>query len=107
MVEGPRASDLVIYAFRDGHHAAPTDESPLLLSYIDVVVQGYLREFGPEGVRHFFETTEGWHAPIINDRAAPIYPRHQILNDEERAFVDAGIAAVGGRLLPKTDAFSP
>lgn len=46
----------------------------VLLSYLDVVVQGYFREFGRKGVVHFFEMTEGWHAPVLNDRANPIYP---------------------------------
>ena len=63
-----------------------------MLSYIDVVVQGYLAEFGMTGVRHFFETTEGWHAPILNDRAAPIYLRAQALTEEERQIVDEGLS---------------
>lgn len=84
--------DAAIYAIEHGKHHAPTDENPVLLSYIDVVVQGYLAEFGMTGVRHFFETTEGWHAPILNDRAAPIYLRAQALTEEERQIVDEGLS---------------
>ena len=57
--------------------AVPLDNHFILLSYLDVVVQGFLHEFGPEGVTRFFETTVGWQTPIFNDRATPEYPRHQ------------------------------
>jgi len=49
----------------------------ILLSYVDVVVQGYHREYGAAGVADFFETTDGWQAPVIDDRAAPRYRRSQ------------------------------
>jgi len=83
-----RDLDVAIYAIPDGHHHPPGDDNPVLLSYLDVVVQGFLAEFGPQGAHHFFETTEGWHAPVLDDRHAPIYPRHQRLSAEETALVD-------------------
>jgi hypothetical protein len=64
----------------------------ILLSYLDVVVQGYLREYGAGGVADFFATTEGWDTPILNDRAAPRYPRAQILTMQETALVDQHLA---------------
>lgn len=67
---------------------------PILLSYIDVVSQGYFTEFGEEGVARFFETTDGWEAPIKNDRADPVYPRHQLLSDAEKELVDFHLAAL-------------
>jgi len=94
-----RPLDVAIYAIPEGAHHDPGDDNPVLLSYIDVVVQGFLTEFGPEGVRHFFETTQGWHVPVLNDRAAPIYARSQSLDAEERAAVDEGIARVGARIV--------
>jgi hypothetical protein len=75
-------------------HVAPQDAHPILLSYIDVVVQGYLNMFGEEGVAHFFQTTDGWDAPLLDDRADPIYPRHQKLTMDERLLVDDHLAAV-------------
>ena len=36
----------------------------------------------------FFATTDGWDAPILNDRAEPRYPRHQQLKPTETEFVD-------------------
>ncbi len=75
-------------------HLAPHGRHPILLSYLDVVAQGYLRVFGEAGVGHFFETTTGWGRPIQNDRDNPTYPRHQRLTSEERALVDDHLAAV-------------
>ena len=70
---------------------------PILLSYLDAVVQGFLREYGPAGAEAFFATTAGWDAPMLNDRAAPRYPRAQALTRAERATVDAALAALGVR----------
>ncbi len=91
--------EVAIYAIPDHHRTAPTDDNPVLLSYIDVVVQGYLTEFGPDGAHHFFETTDGWHAPILDDRAAPIYSRHQTLRGDEQDFVDRELAKLGVNIV--------
>ena len=72
---------------RDGQHF-------MLLSYLDVVVQGFLREFGPAGVEAFFATTDGWDTPVQDDRGAPRYSRAQILDPQERALVDRLLAQV-------------
>lgn len=94
------ADPVHIYTIPDGKHAPATTEHPVLLSYIDVVVQGYLREFGEAGVARFFQTTSGWSAPIADDRAAPRYMRHQRLSADETALVDAHLAALSVRLIP-------
>ncbi|RSK32262.1 gamma-glutamylcyclotransferase [Rhodovulum iodosum] len=99
--EAPHSPHVQIYAVPDSHAAAPTVRHPILLSYIDVVVQGYLREFGPEGARRFFATTAGWDAPILNDRAAPRYSRHQSLSSEERGFVDRELALRDTNLIER------
>jgi hypothetical protein len=65
-----------------------------------VVVQGYLREFGEAGVKRFFDTTDGWEAPVLNDRADPVYPRHRVLTADERTLVDDLLAERKVRLLP-------
>lgn len=95
----PGAPRIALYTIPEGKHGAPTRAHPVLLSYLDVVVQGYLREFGAEGARAFFDTTDGWDAPLLNDRSAPVYPRHCILTAEERAFVDAQIARLGADVI--------
>ncbi|WP_368186551.1 gamma-glutamylcyclotransferase family protein [Aestuariibius sp. HNIBRBA575] len=60
----------------------------ILLSYPDVVIQGYLRLMGPDGAQHFADTTAGWDVPVLNDRACPIYPRAQTLTAQETKTVD-------------------
>ena len=69
--------------------------SPILLSYLDVVVQGFLTEFGEAGVARFFETTDNWHLPVADDRTAPLYPRAQELHASEHALVDRWLDDLG------------
>lgn len=89
--DGPKAPTAV-YQVKTAHVAdAP---HPILLSYLDVVVQGYLQTYGMEGVAHFFATTDGWDAPILNDRQDPIYARHRKLSADEQAVVDQYLAAM-------------
>ncbi|MDP2087388.1 MAG: gamma-glutamylcyclotransferase family protein [Gemmobacter sp.] len=77
----------------------PSDRHPILLSYLDAVVQGFLREYGPAGAADFFATTAGWNAPVLDDRAAPRYPRAQTLSPADRAAVDTALAGLGVRLV--------
>ncbi len=88
-----RPMDVQIYQTNTDKDAPPSVKHPILLSYLDVVVQGYLQVFGEDGAKRFFDTTSGWTAPILDDRAAPQYPRHQTLSTAERRFVDAQLAA--------------
>ncbi len=82
----------VVYSVPEHAHAPVT--TPILRSYLDVVLQGYLHEFGPKGPAHFIETTAGWNRPILDDRAAPIYPRAQTLFPSETAMFDTLLAAM-------------
>ena len=84
----PHAPQVQIYTIPEGKHGTPDRAHPVLLSYIDTVVQGFLNEFGEEGVARFFATTDGWDAPIAHDRKAPRYARHQRLTRRETALVD-------------------
>ncbi|WP_089235205.1 gamma-glutamylcyclotransferase family protein [Tropicimonas sediminicola] len=89
-----------VYSVPEEHADAPDVRHPLRLSYIDVVVQGYLEVFGESGATGFFASTAGWDAPVLDDRAAPIYPRHQRLTARQRGFVDEQLDAVGARRIP-------
>ena len=91
----PAAPEVSLYAIAVGRHAAPTHAAPVLMSYLDTVVQGFLDEFGEAGVARFFATTDGWDAPILDDRAAPRYARAARLSRAERALVDGHLAALG------------
>ena len=72
---------------------------PVLLSYLDCVAQGFNTVYGPDGVRDFFRTTTGWDTPILNDRAAPIYPRAQTLSDAETKLTDDNIKMIGAHVI--------
>ena len=98
----PGRPEVAIYRIADPDHAAPCDAHPILLSYVDVVVQGFLAEFGRAGAERFAETTAGWDAPVLDDRAAPRYPRAQRLDARERAVVDGLLADLPVTLLPAT-----
>ena len=104
-VEEPGARNVHIYQTRTDQDMAVDIRHPVLLSYLDVVVQGYARVFGEDGVARFFATTSGWDAPILNDRAAPRYPRHQVLTAQEIALVDEHLKALSAHVqdLHETD----
>jgi cation transport protein ChaC len=87
-----------------GHaeHARPGDfDHPVLLSYLDTVLSGFLATFGDDGPRHFIETTADWHVPVLNDRSRPIYPRAIRLRPEETELVDDLLAAAGATIFER------
>ncbi|WP_245243210.1 gamma-glutamylcyclotransferase family protein [Pararhodobacter sp. SW119] len=96
-VEAITGIETQIYAVPAQAEVAP--EGAILLSYVDVVLQGYLLEFGLDGVRRFMDTTDGWDTPVRNDRAAPLYPRAQRLSAAETVMVDAEMARLGVTIL--------
>lgn len=63
--------------------------APILRSYLDVVMQGFLREFGEAGLRRFVAETEAFHTPIHEDRHAPVYTRSVELRSGEAELFDA------------------
>ncbi len=94
-----RTGATAIYAIPEGFHDEPGDENPILLSYLETVLQGYLTLFGEAGVARFVATTEGWHAPLLDDRAAPRYGRATQLTPAERALVDGWIEELGQKRI--------
>lgn len=79
----------------EAQHVAADGDHPILLSYLDTVVQGFLREYGEAGALRFFETTDGWAHAVVDDRAAPIYTRAQDLTPWERSLVDGALVDLG------------
>ncbi len=94
------ATDAQVYAVEPRFYGNGPDEHPILLSYLDVVLQGYRREFGEQGVADFIETTDGWDTPILDDRSDPRYTRAQVLSLAETRLVDDHLAALGCCILP-------
>ncbi|AEI95499.1 gamma-glutamylcyclotransferase family protein [Roseobacter litoralis] len=79
----------------------------ILLSYLDVVVQGFHEVYGASGVQHFFDTTDNWHTPILNDRDDPIYPRHQRLTRAQTALVDENLDRLSAQVQKRHEAALP
>ncbi|MCY0095451.1 gamma-glutamylcyclotransferase family protein [Hoeflea ulvae] len=73
---------LHVYEARPEHPRAE-GPSPILRSYLDAVMQGFLREFGAEGVHRFVAETDAFHTEIHEDRHAPLYPRAVTLSPAE------------------------
>ncbi len=97
--DGPPGA-VVVYEVAHGHLAPPDTGHPILLSYLDTVVQGYLDLFGPDGVARFAKSTDGWQAPILDDRDAAVYPRHTRPGPEVTTLVDAMLGGLGSRIEP-------
>ncbi len=98
----PSHGETAVYEVEASRLVAPDVAHPILLSYLDVVVQGFLRVHGADGAARFFATTSGWQAPILNDRHAPRYPRAQTLSAAETATVDQALAQLGARVISAT-----
>ncbi|MFC5585907.1 gamma-glutamylcyclotransferase family protein [Nitratireductor kimnyeongensis] len=61
----------------------------IIQSYLDAVLQGFLREHGRDGVERFVHETDGFDLAVIADRKAPTYPRAVTLRHEEEVYFDA------------------
>jgi hypothetical protein len=97
---GPdRGLDVQIYRTKPEHDTDGSQEHPILLSYLDTVIQGYLKEFGAAGAERFFETTRGWDAPVFDDRDDPVYSRVTQLTPDEQAFVDDALRLLDVRRI--------
>ena len=99
--DAERSLDVHIYRTKPEHDTDGSEEHPILLSYLDTVIQGYLTEFGEAGARRFFETTAGWEAPVFDDRADPVYSRVTRLTSDERTFVDDELRLRGVRRITR------
>lgn len=92
--------DVQIYV-ADPKHITPTGQNkPILLSYLDCVVQGFLEQFGEQGVAAFFDSTSGWERLIKDDRKTPIYPRAQTLSKRETRMVNQHLERLSVVIAP-------
>jgi len=93
----------VVYSVAPDEQQPVSAKNPILLSYLDVVVQGYFDVFGPAGVDHFFMTTFNWTGSYLDDRAAPIYPRAQLCDADLQAQTDACLKEMGQERIMQAD----
>ncbi len=95
-VEGASGQgDAFLYRAKESHYGWGDEEHPILQSYIDCVLAGYFSYWGIAGIDHFLQTTEGWHAPILADRANPRYPRAISLGLELSGIIDDALRGLG------------
>lgn len=98
IANAPGHAPLFVYeAERDAETAAAVD-APILQSYLDAVLQGFLLLYGEAGVRRFVAETEGFETQVIADRQAPLYPRSVLLDEAQAHLFDALVSARGAAI---------
>ncbi|WP_227271107.1 gamma-glutamylcyclotransferase family protein [Roseobacter weihaiensis] len=102
----PRTADIAVYAV-EPEHVRENDSHMILLSYLDVVVQGFDEVYGEDGVQHFFDTTDNWHTTILDDRADPVYPRHQKLTRRQTELVNENLDRLSAQVQQRHEATLP
>lgn len=83
LTEEVRTSTIHIYRSLEQNRQLADSERPVLQSYIDCVMAGYLERFGESGLQRFMNTTRGWGGPILSDRHRPVYPRSVSLDEDK------------------------
>lgn len=85
-----------IWVYMPKESLFPTDELPIIQSYVDVVLSGCL-EYGLDYAKEFTQSTKGWDYSWINDRQCPIYVRAMKFVPE-MATIDDILYKITGRL---------
>ena len=91
--EGLGTDVVHVYRSLPEHRLPATPSQPILQSYVDCVLAGFLRLYGEGGLDDFLHTTHGWEGTIEDDRAAPRYPRAVDVPGALRARFDRLVAA--------------
>lgn len=84
----PEMQSVSIYKSLAENNKPGNEAHPILQSYLDCVLQGFLQMHGDQAAADFIATTDGWDTPILQDRAEPIYPRAIELTIRETALID-------------------
>ncbi|WP_146006449.1 gamma-glutamylcyclotransferase family protein [Cohaesibacter celericrescens] len=96
----PLGVDCYIYVGQPAHSDTVDPHFPILQSYVDAVMQGFLHKFGEAGVERFIAETDGWQTPIVQDRHIPFYPRNVTLTQTEQILLDSYIKQSGAPVVP-------
>ena len=95
-VSGTVPEDCPVYIYESHTNGAVHDPgAPILQSYLDAVMQGFMHEFGEDGVLGFLHSTDGFDRPVRADRHAPVYSRAVELPDHHCSLFDAMLAEKG------------
>jgi hypothetical protein len=85
-------------------HRLGSRQFPIWRSYLECVLAGFLDLGGDAAARDFIVTTDGWRAPILDDRLAPKYMRAVRLSPHVQGKVDTLIHSHG---LDRTQFIDP
>ena len=89
-LETPTNNDpIYVYVSNSQHNVDADDQHPVLQSYVDCVMAGFLKQYGESGLQAFVQSTRGWQLPIANDRLNPRYPRAVVVDDGQCENFDA------------------
>lgn len=96
VVTGVSCGEISAYVSKSENLSPATPDNPILQSYCDCVMQGYLRVFGLAGLDRFVATTANWAPGAMRlDRDEPLYPRAVRLTSEETALIDGKYSQLG------------
>ena len=82
---------IMVYRSQEHNRGLADTEHPVLQSYVDCVMAGYLHRFGEEGVNALVSSTRGWECSLFNDRADPFYPRWVEVSAADQQYFDGCI----------------
>ncbi len=83
-----RPHDLPLYVYAAPDRRGEAETPPVLASYLDVVMAGFLREFGAAGMTRFIASTDGFERGVRDDRRRPVYSRSVRLSAKTTATID-------------------
>lgn len=83
------------YVGDPAHHRSGSNEFPIWRSYLDCVLAGYFELGGHWAMEDFIASTQGWDAPILDDRQTPLYPRAVALASDLERGIDETLAKHG------------
>jgi len=83
-----------VYVYRSLGPTRADVQHPILLSYVECVMAGYLARFGWPGVKAFLSSTDGWRGGLLDERTAPQYPRAVNVEPALREEFDRLLASV-------------
>ncbi|NND92643.1 MAG: gamma-glutamylcyclotransferase [Granulosicoccus sp.] len=79
---------IMVYRSLPVNRALATPDHPVLQSYIDCVMDGYLQRYGETGVQALIDSTRGWECAVCDDRAEPFYPRWVPVDSDRQRYFD-------------------
>lgn len=100
-IEDPPLDDIPVFIYeanRDAKDAAD-EQSAILQSYLDAVLQGFHSLYGQESLERFVRDTAGFETKVLQDRNAPLYPRAVFVTDQEAHLYDQLVCERGASLV--------